>query len=112
MAAHQEGPAFGNLVGAAAQDLLRNVFGQVFGEAHDVQRCDGLGAHRIDVRDGIRCCNGAELVRVVCYGCEEVEREHDSLLVADLQHRTVIARVEAQHQFRVDRRCDVLENFL
>ena len=101
MAAYHERPGLTHFVRAAAQHVSHHFSAHAAGEGQDVERGDGLAAHGEHVGQCVCRGNGAELVRVVHHGREEVERQHSGVVLVHLPNRGVVCGVEAQQQVRV-----------
>ena len=91
-----------HLVLTAAEDLGEHV-GREFssGKSDDVQRREWLTAHRIDVRQRIRCRDLPEEVRVVDDRREEVDRLHEREIVGQHEHAGIVERFAANEQARI-----------
>ncbi len=94
MAAYHERPGFTHFVRAAAQHVSHHFSAHAAGEGQDVERGDGLSAHGEHVGQGVGRGNGAELVRVVHYRGEEIERQHSGVVLVHLPNRGVVCGVE------------------
>src|ERR1039458_9314943 len=95
-----EDGAFGlaHFFGAALEDLLER--GQIAfsGIGQDGERRDGAAAHGVDIAQGVGGGDGAEGIRVIDDGSEEVDGLHQGQVRRDLIDAGVIGGIEAdQH---------------
>src|SRR5919107_3779394 len=86
---------------AAGQDLTQNPEVQRAGERDQIQSRQGLAAHRVNVREGVRGGDLSEPVRVVYYGREEVGRLQEQA-AAERDEPRIIAGLDPAHK-AVDR---------
>ena len=97
---------FADLVEATAQNVGQHRRSQLFdGEGHQVDRHQGLRAHRIDVAQGIRRRDGAEGVGVIDDGREEVGGDHQGEVGSKLVDRSVIAGLQPDQDVGVVEPC-------
>ena len=88
-------------VGAAGQDLPRDLYAQAVGKAQQVERQLGLAAHGIDVRKRVCGRHLAKQEGVVHHGREEVAGLHQAAAVAQVIDARVVGGVEAHEQVGV-----------
>jgi len=77
VAAGDDATGLKHLIGASAEDLGLDLWGETFGECGDVECEDDFATHGEDIRHGIGGRDGPVGVGVVDEGCEEVKRSHD-----------------------------------
>ena len=84
---------------AAVQDAADRLHRQLVDRHADQrQREQRRAAHRVDVRDRVRCGDAAEVERIVDDRHEEVGGRDDRLLVVQPIHRRVVGRFDADEQ--------------
>jgi len=89
-----------HLLGAASENL-REIGEIAFRrKGHDGERGDGAAAHGVDVAQRVGGGNGAEGVRIVDDGGEEIHRLHQGTLRRQLVHAGIVGGVKPdQHVF-------------
>jgi hypothetical protein len=87
---------------AALQDAAHEVERHlVERHAEDGERHDGLGTHRIDIRDRVGRGNPAEIERIIDDRHEEIGGGDDAQVLIHLPHRCIIAGLGADEKLPV-----------
>ena len=91
--AHHRNPGFPGLFGPAPDDLFgQSLVEEVAREGEQVQGEERPPAHGVDVRQGIRRGDAAEVVGIVDDRGEEVEGHHQRAAVGELVHGCIVTR--------------------
>ena len=98
MAARYRRTGLGDLLVAAAQDLVHDLPGHGLGDGHDVERDRRLAAHGVDVGERVRCGDGAVGIGIVRDGREEIAGHDHGKVIGELVDRRVVALVEAHDE--------------
>src|SRR5687768_14551779 len=94
-----------NLVLSAAKYVCENLEREITNrKCDDVHRCQWLPSHRIHVRQRIRCSDLSEVVWIVDYGREEVDRLDERNLVRQQVHSRIVERFPSYQKTRIARR--------
>ena len=100
------------IISAAAQHVANHIGAEAAGKRQDVQARHGAPAHGEHVGQRIGGGNGAELVRIVHHGREEVQRQHGCVVFIHLVYGGVVGGIEPQQNVRVrQRRRNVFQYF-
>ncbi len=101
VAAGDRDAGLARLLGAAAQDLARDLHRQGVGQRRDVEGQQRPRAHRVDVAQAVGGGDGAVGVGVVDDRGEEVDRHHQRQLVAQPVDRGVVRALQPHQEVRV-----------
>ena len=101
VAARDDDAGLAALIGASGENLTGDLEPQAIGKAEEVQREDGLAAHRPDVGERVRGRHLAKEIRVVDHRREEVRRSHEPAPVAQVVDVGVVGLVEAHEELLV-----------
>jgi hypothetical protein len=102
MSAEQYHPGLVHHIQPAPQDVPQN--GDIHSiprEADDIQSRQGLAAHGVDIAQGISHGNPTEVVRVIDYRREKVDRLHESQVVRELIDAGVFRPLHARDEIGV-----------
>ena len=97
------GAAFEN----AGENFQRQGLG---GKCRDVECSDRLRAHRVNIRECVRCSDAAEVVRVVDDRRKEVDGLHDREIVAHAKDARIVVHSETDEHAWIDRKRETAQN--
>jgi len=108
---HSQDASFSRFLPAASQDLAEHLDVQrAPWEANDVECRAWLGAHRVDIADGVRRRDLTEDERVVDDRCEEVDGVDDRQIGAQPKHAGIVVGLRADDDIRVMEGWKVVKN--